>query len=516
MDAVVWILVDHSSRATAFSSVAEKLSTHNIQTEILTITEVLGNTAKDAFTGSAERLIRGLRVAVKGRVDEDFVGAVQKAKPDLIVITHARYVRALSLLKSVSGSEAIQVGVCTDYNFSDAWQKSSIQAFVVPHDSFRQYVTHKGIPKERTVIAGPPIQASFERPLVQDEERAKFNFEKNEKVVLVRSNGFDTSTLDKLVFQSTLVDISCRYLFHHDGDGATATTLRTAAAKYGVPALMFGKVPDLERYIVAADIVVSAPNEAYISEIIALDKPTVFVGTDDENAQQVEFLDSLGATGHIPDVLRFGGTFDNFLKDEFLKSSTSAAATLSTQRANEGVANALLAILEQSKQWTDNLSPNSDPTPQDLDSPFESIGDAQEKNSAFIGISKAEAKEQLAGLILAERDIERKLSEIEKQQDRWRKRLQMARDMEEEDLANDAEGVLRDYIEEGSQIQKELKSILIQKSKLKAHAGTGAARKLKSSDDTDRIDEMERKFRKMEIDSDLDSLKDRIKRELGE
>lgn len=517
--AVVWILVDHSSRATAFSSIAETLSENDVESEIVTITEVLGNAAKGAISGSAERLIRGLRVAFKGRSDEDFIGAVQKGQPDLIVVTNQRYVRALSLLKSVTGSHALQVGVCTDYNFSEAWSRSLVQAFIVPHEDFKTSASRSGVLGSRVVVAGPPIQASFENELDREKVREKFKFS-GEKVVLVRANGFDPSTLDKLLFQSTLVDSKCRYLFHHDDDGTTASTLRVAASKYGVPALMFGKVGDLERFVVAADVVVCAPQEPYISEIIALDKPVVFVGNDDEKGQQVEFLTTCDAAGQISDVLRFGGAFDPFLTDDWLLTASKAGAALSNQKANIGVAEALLSILQESKSWTQSDNPPGDTPSHDPNSPFEEIGgedEAETNNESFVGISKAEAKEQLASLILAEREIERKLADIEAQQERWRKRLQMARDMDEEDLATDAESVLREYIDEGSSIQAELKSVLGQKNKLKIHAGAGAARTLgPKSTSHEKVEEMERRFRKMEVDSDLDDLKNKIKRELGE
>jgi hypothetical protein len=84
-------------------------------------------------------------------------------------------------------------------------------------------------------------------------------------------------------------------------------------------------------------------------------------------------------------------------------------------------------------------------------------------------------------------------------------------------LATDAKSVLREYIDEGTRIQTELKSILGQKNKLKVHAGAGAGRNLgPKSTSHEKVEEMERRFRKMEVDSDLDDLKNKIKRELGE
>lgn len=520
--ATVWILVDHSSRESAFQSIAARLNDQGVTTEILTINQALGISAKGALSGSAERLVRGLRVAFRGRQDEDFVGAVQRARPDLLVVTDARYVRALSLLESVAGSDAVQIGVAVDYNLSDQWTKSSLRGFIVPHEHFKTRLSKQGFSSERILIGGPPIQGSFEKALDRDEIRSEFKFDDDTRTILVRANSFPTADLDKLVFQLTIIDTKSRFLFHHDGDGTVAAILRDAAGKYGLKANMFGKVNDLERFVVASDVVVAGPGEPYISEIVALDRPTVFVGPESEDAHQVEFLTDQNVAGHIADVLRVGGLLDNYLGDEWLSTATSASTEIAAQDANDNVSQALLSILDNLDDWRQPVelepsddAPSDDSPEDDVDSPFETIGDGDHfETPSYEGLSKAEAKEQLASLILAERDVEKRLAESEKQQARWRQRLEMAREWNEADLADEAEAILRGYLDEGKQLQAELRNVVSQKDKLKAAAG-GESTATTETDPAKRVD-IEKRFRKMEVDSDLDDLKDRIKRELGE
>jgi len=538
----VWILVDQSSRAETFESVARHLEDiADVETQIVTITEVIGTMARGALAGGAERLLRGLRVAFQGRGDEDFVGAVKRDRPDLLVVTDPRYVRALGLLENLSGIPSLQVGVFPDYNMTPDWQKSPLQAFVVPHESFKARLLDAGYPEERIRVAGPPIQARFTKDVDREAVREDFGFDE-ELIVLVRSNMFDAGTIEKLVFQSTLVDRDIRFVFHHDGDQTAASALRKAANQYGLRALMFGKVDDLERYVAAADVVVAAANDPYVAEIVALDRPLLFVGDEGTHGEQVEFLLREKAARHVADLLRLGVEVDRCLGEETQAKLIEAAAQLSQKTGSEEVAEALKVALEHREEWlvAPDFTP-AEPADDGEEEPegkgaFEVIGkekrtstqdddtnageskrDEPRQTPDYTGISKSQAKEQLAALILMERDLERRLEELERQQARWRNRLELAREWNEDDLAAEAEEILRGYMDEAAGVGSELSDVRKQKDKLKmaAHGRTSGTSE-EDEETTRRVSEMESRFRKMEVDKDLESLKDRIRRELGE
>jgi UDP-N-acetylglucosamine:LPS N-acetylglucosamine transferase len=559
-DAVIWILIDHSSRQAAFEDVGEHLSEQGVEIQIVTITEVLGSVARDALTGGAERLLRGLRVAFQGRSsDEDLLGAVRRARPDVLAVTNGRYLRALGLLENLTGIKTLQVGVLANYNLSTDWMNSGVGAYVVPHADFRERLVANGARAERVLIAGPPIRPGFARDVDREAVRDEFGFG-DSKSVLVRADSFPAKNLEKLVFQCSLVEGDVRFVFHHNGDQSTASTLRAAADKYGLPAAMFGSVPDLERFVVAADAVLAPVQDPYISELVVASRPMILVGADEDHASQSEFLVEQGAAWHIADVLRLGSELERALTDEDLDAMTGAAEGLGSREANRAVADALGSALEHAEEWmvSPATAPPDDGEPAgdggdgeeapESTGPFETIGRGSRDKSAdseaapssdspgaeepsrapsrsYAGISKSEAKDQLAELILIERDIERELTEVTRQQERWRKRLDLAREWNEEDLAQEAEDVLREYLEEAKPLERELADVRRQKEKLKSAARGDAP---SSADQPagligdEREDggrsraDMERRFQRLELDRDLDDLKDRIKRELGE
>lgn len=542
-DRVVWILVDHSARAEAFATVAEALGTEGVHVEIVTITEVIGSLAKDVLTGGAERLLRGLRVAFQGRSsDEDLIGAVRRAKPDVLAITQARYVRALSLLESLSGIPSLQLGVVPDYNLDESWLRSGLHAFIVPHQEMVERLHQAGVLAERVLVAGPAIQRGFTQSLQMEAERDTFGFSNHESILLVRADGFAIPTLEKLVFQAKLVEGKVRFLFHHNGDGSVANALRRAASEYGLPAAMFGRVHDLERYVASSDAVILSPQDPLMAEVLAQGKPVFMIGPDDHASSQVAFLERHKMGRHVRDLLRVGSDLEAFIRPDALEKYREGAQAIGQPHGSQEVAKAIGEAIRHAEAWRSNPNQPAPQSPQNTPEQdqgtgggtggaFESIGaggagGAQGKKDSgggneYSGISQAEAKEQMAQLILVERDLERRLGDLEKEQQRWRSRLDLAREWGEGDLATEAEGLLRGYLQEGRALQEEIQGVRRQKDKLKAaaqgkssSAATGGAQV--SSADQSRILERERRFRKMEEDRDLGDLKDRLRREFGD
>ncbi len=533
----IWLMVDHSLRALAFADVAEQLEAKGHKVEVVTMTEAIGSMARDMFTGSAERVLRSLRVALQGSSsDEDLVGAVTRVKPDMLVLTNPRHTRALSLLEGLAKNKMLQVGVLPDYNLSQGWIKSGLEAFVVPHQELGQRLQDARVPSERVFVAGPAIESGFAKELDKDALRHSFGFSASEKIVFVRAEALDVPTLEKVVFQAKLVEGSVRYIFHHNGDSTAASTLRRAASEYGLQAVMFGRVDDLERYLKAGDMVLTVAQDPYMPEIVALGLPVMMVGATQDSAEQAEFFERHHMGRLVTDVLRLGGELERFLRDDVLEKYTEAASQTGLPGGSTEVAEALLDIIERSKSWQanqvfsqdDSQEQNSGEQKDNKNQAFESIGGGGGSSAStqtppqevsYAGISKAEAKEQLAQLILSERELERRLTDLEKEQDRWRSRLDLARQWNEEDLATEAEEILRGYLSEAKPLQQELATVRSQKAKLKAAAQGGKAATATSGVDSERqsrMSELEKRFRKMEENRDLDDLKDRIGREFGD
>jgi hypothetical protein len=547
---LVWFLVDRSEDHAAIEHVARQLETTGVETEVVTITEVIGSAAREAVAGGAERILRGLRVAWQGPSgEEDFLRAIRREQPELLVVTSSRYARPLSLLEGLTGAGSVQVGVPLDFNIDARWLNGSIDAFLAPEDRARETFEKAGYSSEHLFGAGPPVSPNFERELDREAEREQLGFG-DETTILVRAESFSPTTLDRIVFQGTLVDDEVRFFFHHNGDGAVSERLRRSADKHGLPAAMFGRVSDLERYVHASDVVVASPAEPLLPEIVRSGRPLFLVGAPEGYMNQIEVLTGEYGAGHVDEVLRFGSQFEQFLADESLTEVDEIIDTSALEPGNDRVVEALGSALDRVEQWRSAPKPGpsgsgeepSEDEPARPQGPFESIGSGEhgqvDRDKALEvadaghrpNLSQAEAKDQLAELILKEREMQRRLSELEREQERWRNRLDLAREWGEEDLAEEAKGILREYIDDASRVRDDLEDIRRQKEKLKKAAkrgqgGQGGASERSRGrsgetgdvlDDPERAAELEDRFNDMELDRDLDDLRDRIEGELGD
>jgi len=576
-ETTVWLLADRADRTAALEHLAGELSDRGVRARVVSLTDVIGSAAREAVAGGAERLLRSLRVVFGGESgsadgdggEEDFLGAFRRVNPDVLALTSSRWVRPLSLLESVAGTPTVQVGLLTDFNLDDGWFHGDLDAFVVPAELQSNQLGERGVLDDRRFVAGPPTEPRFLEPSDRELARREFGFESPdergdgadsdggddradetaERVALVRAETFAPTTLRKLVFQATLVDTPTRFLFHHNGDGAIANILRDAADEHGLPAAMFGRVTDLERYIVAADIVIASPAESMVAEITGQRRPIVFIGEPGDHQPQVDVLTEEYGASHLENVVQFGSGFDRLFSDGTFDELEKAAASSGLGPNNEAVIEALLdcaARIEElatpvqqgggGERTTDE--PDAGDTTGGLPSKhgFEPIGrgdsasgDGSERRSGSgPSLSRAEARDQLAELILRERELERKLDEADREQSRWRDRLELAREWNEADLAEEAEQVLREHIDEAESLKERLTDIREQKRKLKEAAGRtvsspsgqtpgdGTAGGQTGATDRANREDLEERFDDMEIERELDDLRDRIKGELGE
>lgn len=540
----IWILVDHSTREAAMEPVAEALRGHGHEVELVTITEVFGSVAREALAGGAERILRGLRVAMKGRgEDEDLLNAFRRRRPDMLVITESRFVRAIGVLENLTGVASLQIGLVSEFTLNPTWFSGQVHGLIVPDEETLTAVREEGMPEGRIQLGGPALRGNFKHHVDRDHVRRELGLG-DDLVVLVRADGIEQAILEKLVFQCTLVDREVRFVFHHDSDGSTATVLRRAADQFGLSAAMFGRVDDLERYFAAADAMLMADDDGYLAEALSSRTPLLFVPSGRPERGNALALKAKGFADALDDIGQLGTRLDSFLRAKNLSTIGSALAGWEGEKRSEAIIPALEYALAQAIKWrhdapsaTPDATGVSEPKPTKTSSPFETIGRSGRPNelSSEPGkttekveesgagtmsmeaprLSQAEARDELAKLILKERDLERQLEDIAKQQERWRGRLDLAREWNEADLAEEAEEILKGYLQEARPMEESLREIRTQKDKLKTAARDGRA-PVDGIEGKRRASEREERFRKMETDRDLRGLKDRIKREFGE
>ncbi len=479
--------------------------------------------------------------------------AIERGAPDIIAFTSPKLLKGTDLLGKAVGDDALRVALLPDYNLGAAWLQGAVHAFVIPHDGLRAPLQDAGVAPERIFVAGPAIARTYAEAPDAQALRQDFGLNTDDgALAFVLCQGFDVADLDRMVFQFSLVDRPWQPIFYVGDDAETAEMLRRATRTHGLPARLLGAVPNVHDFISVAQLVITDPKDEAVVGALALDRPLLLIGDPGPVTTQCDFLVSQGAALHVRDVLRLGAEVELAVRPEKLEAMAEASAKVGRRTGTQEVADALMLVLERRAELAVAPSPPEEEQGPTIKGPFELIGASKPEGGArppapepapsggpfeslrpsapkqpqwspapASRLSAAEAKDQLAALIVQERKLERQLEEARREQERWSKRRDLATQWNENDLAVEAERLLRRALSQAESADQQLTSVRLQKDKLKARvrggsAPVGRAPEPPSAGPASRPDggKSDGRFQDMEIEDDLSRLKARLRDEL--
>jgi hypothetical protein len=352
-------------------------------------------------------------------------------------------------------------------------------------------------------------------------------------VVVVAAARMRVDLIEKTVFQLTLVEPLPVVLFHHGGDRDRAELLRDVAADYGLPANMFGAATDVGRFYAAADLILAGADDPELLELLTAGPPVVALGPE-RGAARTLFLHDHNALTHVEEVAQAGTQIE-----ALLRAGGGPSAQLARPDGTRQVVEALAELYGERKTVPAEPEPEPEPpAPAEPGRPpsetppaptvvgggaFESIGvssDAARRRPSLPRLTAAQAKDQMAALIIKEREAERALTEAVRARDRWLDRLALAKDGGDDELAAVAERRLYEARATVDRRNAEIETIRRSKEKLKARvagskkprvaeAGSASQRDHSTSESASAI---EARFRRMEIERDMARLRRKIDR----
>jgi len=545
----VW-LVD-AGQGDATGAVASLLEERGHAVEVLDLTE----TIERLIRGRGEQLIDNLkglwRRASGADSDEEPQGAelpgpladaLERGRPDLVVLTSSRHLKVADWISELAGEQALMVGLLPDYNLGEAWLKGALNAYIVPHEGLRTPLESAGMSPEHVLVAGPAISEAFAEVKGVEGLREAFGLDPSQgPLVLVHCVGTDLHDLDGLVFQLSLIDRQWQPIFYAGADGSASELLRRSARTHGLVARMLPEVENLHDFVAAADLVITHPGQPLVIGALAMDRPLFLVGDPGPVTTQCDFLVAQGAAMHLADMLRVSAEAEFIMGRERLEAMAEASTGVGRRTGTIEVVDALLMVEQRRAKLLEAVPEEVQEEGPRFSGPFEMIGAppsqrtskreapagggvfervgelSRSGRSAAAALSASEAKDQLAALILQERELERKVEETGREQKRWRDRLELAREWNEGELAAEAQGILERNVSAHRARQQELARVRVQKEKLKARV-----RRVPSGGSPASVENptepkaSEDRFQSMEVEDDLSRLKRRLLEELDE
>lgn len=194
---------------------------------------------------------------------------------DVIACTHVFATCGVGRLKSKGYLNLPLISISTDYHYHPMGINDWVDIFVVPCEEVLQYLTKKGVPKEKIRICGISISPKFYEDRDREALRKRLKIEKENSVVLIMGGGFGIGPLKELI-RSFSMNLSPLYLLIVAGKNSKLrSTIQRIVDEFEIKAHVFGFVDNIEDVMEMADIVITKPGGLSISEALAKGLPLI-------------------------------------------------------------------------------------------------------------------------------------------------------------------------------------------------------------------------------------------------
>ncbi len=509
-DARIWIVTDGSAEASGWLvGLTEALRAEGAASvDVMGVSGAVGWTARNLVEAGAERIARTLRLSRRGQPDSNAADAFADARPDVVLVDSPGLLRPLVLMREASPVNPVIVGLISDLGPADAWVGARADAWIAADEALLVDFRGGELADAALQVAGPPLDASFGAARDRDALRAEFGVD-DDFVVLLDASTMAAPLIDRAVFQLSVVRSPFKALFYYGRNPEAADVLRQSAKAHGLRGNMFGPSPDFADYAATADVVIIGASNPHLAGYLALHRP--LIGIDPQVADSIAA--GRGAAFVAQDVAELGAVIEEVASAGVSKGHQQAALELAHPGGNREVAAAVAVILANrhrlriSRAEAPRSSPSAAPRPG---SRFEEIGGDDPVAVEPAPMSRAAAREQLAALIVEERKIEKEISGLVKERDRWFGRLQLAEEEKDAELAGIARERVDAVAQRLAQCNERRDGVLRQKDLIRRRAVRPGSSKGQAEPSTyGPAADVEARFREMEMRRDMNRLRRR-------
>ena len=227
------------------------------------------------------------------RLDRYLAGA----RPDVVCCVHWTFAGTMSDLKIAGRTTVPCLTVITDYVSHGEWLHPAVDRYCVPHDLMRDGLLARGIPAERIVVSGLPIERKFQRPLDRDVLMDRLGLTPGVPVILVMAGAYamlggvhDVARVLARFPRPIQAVVVC------SNAPRLADRIRALGERSPHRFRVFGYVDNVEELMAVSDLLITKAGGVTVSEALAKRLPMLLYrsipGQEESNA---EFLVERGA-----------------------------------------------------------------------------------------------------------------------------------------------------------------------------------------------------------------------------
>ena len=202
---------------------------------------------------------------------------IERYQPDVIVCPHVLTCILITQLRKdgLISRDIPCLGIITDYTLHIFWENMDIDYFVTGADFMTVDFARKGIPAEKILPFGIPVQGKFEQHMEKSEARKKLAL-KDMETILVLSGGMGMGKMAAAVKELVEFCPQFQVVVVCGSNQTMEKKLKDFAAdKENV--LILGYTTNIDEYMDAADLVYTKPGGLTTTEALTKDKPLMLM-----------------------------------------------------------------------------------------------------------------------------------------------------------------------------------------------------------------------------------------------
>ena len=118
---------------------------------------------------------------------------------DAIVMPHLFPAEAVTAIRRRLGGTAPSFAVATDYTCIPFWEETEVDRFFIPHEDLREEFAGRGIPPEKLVVTGIPVDARFAERTDRRAAREALDLPTEPPMFLIMSGSMGFGALGRMV-----------------------------------------------------------------------------------------------------------------------------------------------------------------------------------------------------------------------------------------------------------------------------------------------------------------------------
>lgn len=237
---------------------------------------------------------------------------INRHQPDAIISTHPFAAEMVSSLKDMGDVNVPLICLITDYGLHRAWVAPDVDGYVVASENMVDELVSIGVEKSKIHPFGIPVHGVFFRQADKNKILGDMGFESGLPTILLMAGSFGVMHIIKLYQDliGTGVPMQLIIITGNNQKLYDAFEREIAEVKTDIPTKLLFFTKEVDKYMHAADLLVTKPGGLTVSEALACNLPVAVFdaipGQEEDNAKFLSMHDmgiQIGKNANFAEII---------------------------------------------------------------------------------------------------------------------------------------------------------------------------------------------------------------------